>query len=72
MGDHIRKLLTTAPFLPFNVVTSGGNRYPVLSPEHAMVNPRGSRVIIWFDDDSSVTIATLNIASVEEGLTVKS
>ena len=67
MGD-IREQLQVAPFEPFTIVTTSGDRYPVPSADHAGLNPRGSRVIVWFDDDSSVTISGLHIAAIEKGL----
>ena len=67
IGD-IREQLQVAPFEPFTIVTTSGARYPVPSADHAGLNPRGSRVIVWFDDDSSVTISGLHIAAIEKGL----
>lgn len=67
IGD-IRQQLEVAPFEPFTIVTTSGVRYPVPSADHAGLNPRGSRVIVWFDDDSSVTISGLHIAALEKGL----
>jgi hypothetical protein len=66
IGD-IQKLLEARPFEAFEVVTSAGQHYRVASPEHADVNPKGSRLVIWFDDDSSVMISRLHIAAVELG-----
>jgi hypothetical protein len=65
IGD-IRERLETAPFKPFYIVTSTGKRYCVPSADHASTNPRHSRVVVWFDDDSSVTLAGLHIAAVEK------
>ncbi len=62
----IRKLLHAAPFEPFIIVTSSGNRYRVASAGHADINPLGSRVVVWFDDDSSVTLSGLHIAAIEK------
>jgi len=68
MTGEIREQLQVAPFEPFTIVTTSGARYPVPSPDHAGLNPRGSRVIVWFNDDSSVTISGLHIAAIEKGL----
>jgi len=65
IGD-IREHLQARPFVPFSVVTSGGNRYEVPTCDHADVNPRGTRVVIWFDDDSSVTVAGLHVTAIEK------
>jgi hypothetical protein len=65
IGD-IRKLLEAGPFEPFFIVTSSGKRYRVASADHASANPRGSRVLVWLGDDSSVTISGLHITSIEK------
>jgi hypothetical protein len=66
MIEDIRQHLAARPFEPFLIVTSSGNRYRVPSAEHAGTNPRGNRVIVWFDDGSSVTVSGLHIAAVEK------
>jgi hypothetical protein len=66
IGD-IRHHLAAAPFEPFTIVTSSGRRYPVPSADHANSNPQGTRVVVWFDDDASVTIAGLHVAAIEKG-----
>jgi hypothetical protein len=65
IGD-LRRLLATRPFERFSIVTSSGKQYEVPSPEHAGVNPANSRVVVWFDDDSSVTLSVLHIAAIEK------
>jgi hypothetical protein len=67
IGD-IRQHLQAAPFEPFTIVTSSGRRYAVPSADHAGLNPRASRVVVWFDDDSSVTVAGLHVVAIEKGL----
>lgn len=64
IGD-IEKLLTTQPFEPFTVVTSGGVRYRVASRDHITIGPKKTRIVILFDDDTGVFITGLHIASVE-------
>ncbi len=71
MIADIRQLLTVRPFEPFFILTGGGNRYPVPSSEHAAVDPQRSRVVVWLDDGSSVTISGLHITSVEKEATQK-
>ena len=66
VGD-IRQLLQAAPFEPFTIVTTSGRRYPVPSADHANSNPQGTRVVVWFDDGTSVTIAGLHVAAIEKG-----
>ena len=55
--------------VPFSVITSDGNRYEVPTCDHADVNPRSTRVVIWFDDDSSVIIAGLHVTAIEKNTT---
>jgi hypothetical protein len=61
----IRKCLQAGPFEPFFIVTNSGNRYRVATADHAGINPQGSRVVVWFDDESSVTLSGLHIAAIE-------
>lgn len=62
----IEQRLLTRPFKPFYVVTTGGNRYPVPTSEHAGLSPRGTQVVIWFDDGGNVVVPGLHICAVEE------
>ena len=68
IGD-IRQHLEASPFQAFTIVTSSGRRYPVPSADHAGLNPQGTRVVVWFDDDSSVTISGLHVVAIERGIT---
>lgn len=71
MIAEIRRLLAEVPFHPFTIVTSSGKQYLVASPDHAGFNPSGTRVIVWFDDESSVHVSALHITAVQE-MTVNS
>jgi hypothetical protein len=66
MIADIRQYLQAGPFEPFYIVTSSGNRYRVATPDHADINPQGSRVVVWFDDESSVTLSVLHITALEK------
>jgi hypothetical protein len=70
IGD-IRQHLEAAPFEPFTIVTTSGMRYSVITADHGGLNPQGSRVVVWFDDDSSVTISGLHIAAIEKGVSFR-
>lgn len=59
------KLLGERPFVPFVVVTSAGKEYRVESPDHAHLTPKHTRLTIYFDDESLVSIPALHIASIE-------
>ncbi len=65
MIPDIRRLLGARPFEAFSVVTSSGKNYRVASSDHGDVNPQGSRVLVWFDDESSVVVSALHIAAIE-------
>lgn len=67
MIEGIRVLMKANPFQPFTILTSGGNEYPVLTPDHADISPKGGRVAVWFDDDSSISIAGLHIVAIRRG-----
>ena len=62
----IQRLLGQRPFVPFLIATRSGQSYRVPSADHAGINPRGSRVHLWFDDDTGVTIAEANIVALEK------
>ena len=66
MIADVQQQLQAVPFEPFYIVTSSGHRYRIPSADHAGVNPRGSRLVIWFDDDGSVTVSGLHIVAVEK------
>jgi hypothetical protein len=67
MITDIRRLLEARPFQSFSVVSRSGQHYRVASPDHAGVNPKGSRLLVWFDDDSEVIVSALHIAAIEMG-----
>jgi hypothetical protein len=66
MIADIRHHLDAGPFEPFVIVTSSGDRHRIASADHAGIHPRGSRVVVWFDDDSNVTVSGLHIVAVEK------
>jgi len=66
MIDGIRQLLQAGSFEAFTIITSSGNRYRVDSADHAGINPQGTRIVVWFDDNSSVTLSGLHITAVEK------
>jgi hypothetical protein len=72
MIADVRHFLESGPFEPFVFVTSSGSRYRVPSADHATINPQGSRVVVWFDDESGVIVSGLHIASVEKEAPQKS
>jgi hypothetical protein len=67
----LRHHLQAGLFEPFSIVTSSGDRYQIESADHAGIHPQGSRIVIWFDDDSSVTVSGLHIVAIEKGAAKK-
>lgn len=64
MIPRIRELLHATPFTPFSIRTSDGREYIVPTADHAAINPKGSRVIVFADDDSQAELAALRVATV--------
>jgi hypothetical protein len=64
MIPRIRELLHSTPFVPFTIRTSDGREYIVPTADHAAINPMGSRVIVFADDDSQAEVAALHVATV--------
>jgi len=69
MIAEVRQYLHASPFQPFVIVMSSGQRYPVASADHAGVSPTGGRVVVWFDDEGSVTVSGLHIVALVKGAT---
>ena len=67
MITDIQRLLAARPFEPFSIVSSSGQHYRVASPDHATVNRQGSRLLVWFDNESEVIVSGLHIAAIETG-----
>ena len=64
MIPRIRELLHSTPFVPFTIRTSDGREYIVPTPDHAAINPKGSRVFVFGDDESTAEVAALHVATV--------
>jgi hypothetical protein len=64
MIPRIRELLHATPFVPCTIHTSEGREYIVPTADHAMVTPKGSRVVIFFDDERQADVAALHVATV--------
>jgi hypothetical protein len=65
MISDVRDHLNARPFKPFYILTSGGNRYRVATPEHAGFDPKGTRVVIWFDEGGHITLSGLHMVAIE-------
>jgi hypothetical protein len=64
MIPRIRELLRSTPFIPFMIRTSDGRECPVPTADHAAINPKGSRVIVFANDDSQAEVAALHVTTV--------
>jgi len=54
MTVDVRHHLDARPFEPFSIITtSSGSRYRVARLTTPIVNPRGTRTVVWFADDST-------------------
>ena len=64
MIAEIRKLIHTAPFIPFTIHTADGGALRVPSVDHVAVQPKGSRVFVFGDDEDYTVLSPLLISRV--------
>jgi hypothetical protein len=67
MIGEISRRLHASPFSPFVILTSNGRRYSIPHPDHIHIGPRGTRVFIFHDDDTSAALTPLHIVAVKDG-----
>lgn len=65
MIARIRDLRSRVPFQPFVVHANGDRRYRVPKAAHVHVNPRGTLVNIWFENDGGAFLSEAHITGVE-------
>jgi hypothetical protein len=65
MTDEVRRLLHASPFVPFFVKTSDGKQYRVRHPDYVAISPRGGRITVYADEETSTTLSALHIRAVE-------
>ena len=68
MLQEIFLLLQRRPFEPFAVRTSDGHEYVVPTPDHAARNPKGTRLVVFTDDDEQFSLSALHIAGIRSPL----
>ena len=68
MTDEIRKLMHAVPFAPFTVKTSDGKQYRVKHPDYLAISPKGGRITVYADEETSTTLSALHIVAVEPHL----
>ena len=71
IADDIRKLLIARPFVPFTVHVADGRQFHVPTFEHAHVLPRGNRVDVYTDDNSTNFLPTLLISGLTMATTTE-
>ena len=69
MTDEVRKLMHAEPFQPFLVKTSGGKQYRVKHPDCVAISPKGGRITVYVDEETSSTVSVLHIVAVEPSRT---
>jgi hypothetical protein len=63
-SESVRELLRRAPFVPFRVVLSNGNKFEVVHPEFVVLTKNG--MVITYPDSDRISICSLlQIAGIE-------
>lgn len=65
MTDEVRKLMNAEPFRPFFVKTSDGRQYRVKHPDYVAISPKGGRLTLFDDEETTTTLSALRIVGVE-------
>lgn len=65
MTDEVRKLVHAIPFVPFIVKTSDGKQYRIKHPDYVAISPKGGRITVYADEETSTTLSALHIVAVE-------
>ncbi len=65
MTDEVRRLMNAEPFVPFFVRTSDGKQYRVKHPDYVAISPKGGRVSLYDDEETTTTLSALHIVGVE-------
>jgi predicted secreted protein len=64
MIADVRDKLRAIPFVPFSIRTSDGREYNVPTVDYAFMTPRGNRIVIATDEDSTVVLGPLHINAI--------
>src|SRR4051812_31765018 len=65
MTDEVRKLVHAEPVVPFLVKTSDGKQYRMKHPDYVAISPKGGRITVYADEETSTTVSALHIVAVE-------
>lgn len=58
--------MNAEPFVPFLIKTSDGKQYRVRHPDFVAISPKGARVSVYDNDETSTMLTALQIVGVEE------
>jgi hypothetical protein len=64
MTDEVRKLLHAEPFVPFVIKTSDGKQFRVKHPDYLAISPKGGRITVYADEETSTTLSALHVVAV--------
>jgi len=64
MTDEVRRLLHAEPFVPFVIRTSDGKQYRVKHPDYVAISPKGGRITVYADEETSTTVSALHMVAV--------
>jgi hypothetical protein len=64
MTSDIRKLIHSAPFVPFTIHVADGGQLRVPTVDHVAISPTGNRVIVFADDDTHTVLSPLLISRI--------
>jgi len=65
MTDEVRRLLHAEPFVPFLIKTSDGKQYRVKHPDYVAISPKGGRITVYADEETSTMLSALHMVAVE-------
>jgi len=65
MTDEVRRLMNAEPFAPFLIKTSDGKQYRVKHPDYLAISPKGGRITVYADEETSTMISALHMVAVE-------
>ena len=64
--DEIRMRMRQVPFVPFAIRTSDGREYSVPTVDHALVTPKGNRIVVVDDEGTTAVLGPLHINGIIE------
>ena len=66
MTDEVRRLMNAEPFVPFFGKTSVGKQDRVKHPDYVAISPKGGRVSLYEDEETTTILSALHIVAVEK------